>query len=554
MFQKRSASPDLICHIKKLPACNAIPRSAEVSTVLVAAVTRTGLNPLPGHSRIFTCGNRAGPCRWLAGFLGDNPFPPAVHSILTSVILIGSQDLAVKSRPNRFAQTHSLTNLKAGVLISSRRSNILLDGYAIFSGVCSNGTSVFLEHNDVDDVAARLVQSRLLNINASSEECAVLNDGGRRTWAVCLEAGAAVNEQTYEAQVCIGLWSLASRSLNLRNFPIPNIITEQRFRYLVFGESAMPYLSYLRDPPWGDPPLPCTRRSSRATQRPTFGNERDGQWKQLLAHYLAVAMGTGKTTNSDCTRQQNGVTAQQHVRQPVCNQLLVTYLPSSSPANREAFAARSNQSYAWIVPRASRSQSKHIDCKASSKVGNIGEKVFPCVDVKDKLYLKHMYIHIAFAIGSPFVRGDQVNSGPIADIQGTGTESYATWSEHVRNSFSRNLGVPIDKNVKTTVETMKVYAMRDYGSVYSLRRVKSVEDDNGWAWSTLGSLLFAVSAPLLILEGDGTVGVLPSGSQYQQLKRERWSYQTTLLLLPGFDASTERSQMQRQDSLLLRKL
>ncbi|KAJ8897550.1 hypothetical protein PR048_002899 [Dryococelus australis] len=33
-----------------------------------------------GHSRFFACENRAGRCRWSAGFLGDLPFPPPFHS------------------------------------------------------------------------------------------------------------------------------------------------------------------------------------------------------------------------------------------------------------------------------------------------------------------------------------------------------------------------------------------------------------------------------------------------------------------------------------------
>ncbi|KAJ8870017.1 hypothetical protein PR048_029028 [Dryococelus australis] len=63
-----------------------------------------------GPLRIFACGNRAGRCRWSAGFLGDPPFPPALSfrrcPIFISITLIGSQDLDVKSRPNLF--THSL--------------------------------------------------------------------------------------------------------------------------------------------------------------------------------------------------------------------------------------------------------------------------------------------------------------------------------------------------------------------------------------------------------------------------------------------------------------
>ncbi|KAJ8882938.1 hypothetical protein PR048_014777 [Dryococelus australis] len=41
---------------------------------------RTGLNPQPGHSRAYACGNSAGRCRWLACFLRNPPFPLPLHS------------------------------------------------------------------------------------------------------------------------------------------------------------------------------------------------------------------------------------------------------------------------------------------------------------------------------------------------------------------------------------------------------------------------------------------------------------------------------------------
>ncbi|KAJ8870350.1 hypothetical protein PR048_029371 [Dryococelus australis] len=60
-----------------------------------------------GSLRIFASGNRAGRCRWSAGFLGDVPSPPSpppFHSgaapILTSTILIGSQDHDAKKDTN----------------------------------------------------------------------------------------------------------------------------------------------------------------------------------------------------------------------------------------------------------------------------------------------------------------------------------------------------------------------------------------------------------------------------------------------------------------------
>ncbi|KAJ8876005.1 hypothetical protein PR048_023913 [Dryococelus australis] len=78
---------------------------------------RTGFNPCSDHSAIFACSNRVGQCRFSVceggggGFLEDLPFAPPFHSgaapILASITLIGSQGLAVKSRPNII--TYSLT-------------------------------------------------------------------------------------------------------------------------------------------------------------------------------------------------------------------------------------------------------------------------------------------------------------------------------------------------------------------------------------------------------------------------------------------------------------
>ncbi|KAJ8882373.1 hypothetical protein PR048_014177 [Dryococelus australis] len=57
-----------------------------------------------GSLRIYTIGNFARRYCWSAGLLEDLPFPPSLHSIAapfsTHFTLTGSQDLAVKSRPN----------------------------------------------------------------------------------------------------------------------------------------------------------------------------------------------------------------------------------------------------------------------------------------------------------------------------------------------------------------------------------------------------------------------------------------------------------------------
>ncbi|KAJ8867799.1 hypothetical protein PR048_031604 [Dryococelus australis] len=68
---------------------------------------RTGNDSRRDRSLILACGNGAGQCRWPAGFLGDLPFAPPLHSSVAPYsphsTLIGSQDIDVKSHPNLFA-------------------------------------------------------------------------------------------------------------------------------------------------------------------------------------------------------------------------------------------------------------------------------------------------------------------------------------------------------------------------------------------------------------------------------------------------------------------
>ncbi|KAJ8877085.1 hypothetical protein PR048_021537 [Dryococelus australis] len=68
--------------------------------------SRTGSDSWRGRSRSFACGNRAGWCLWSAGFLGDLPFPPPLHSGAAPhpprFILISSQDPYYKIRRNLF--------------------------------------------------------------------------------------------------------------------------------------------------------------------------------------------------------------------------------------------------------------------------------------------------------------------------------------------------------------------------------------------------------------------------------------------------------------------
>ncbi|KAJ8877934.1 hypothetical protein PR048_022393 [Dryococelus australis] len=85
--------------------------SRKAVSTLASHQGETGFNTRPGHTRNFATGDRAGQCRWSAGFSGISRFPPPLHTVTAPstphFILIGSQDLDVKSRPNLF--THLLS-------------------------------------------------------------------------------------------------------------------------------------------------------------------------------------------------------------------------------------------------------------------------------------------------------------------------------------------------------------------------------------------------------------------------------------------------------------
>ncbi|KAJ8895391.1 hypothetical protein PR048_000723 [Dryococelus australis] len=94
--------------------------AAVAERIECVAPRRTGFNSQPGHSLIFASGNRTGRCRCSAGFLGDLPFPPPLHSgdapLSPRFGLIGSQDLCVLGAAQtqqplyRELQPHTLAN------------------------------------------------------------------------------------------------------------------------------------------------------------------------------------------------------------------------------------------------------------------------------------------------------------------------------------------------------------------------------------------------------------------------------------------------------------
>ncbi|KAJ8887696.1 hypothetical protein PR048_013914 [Dryococelus australis] len=86
---------DKDCTVTRNKCAIAATRRAVFSRPARLPPRRTGFNPRPGHYRIFASGNRAGRCRWSAGFLGDLRFPTPFHSrrrsMRTSLALICSE-------------------------------------------------------------------------------------------------------------------------------------------------------------------------------------------------------------------------------------------------------------------------------------------------------------------------------------------------------------------------------------------------------------------------------------------------------------------------------
>ncbi|KAJ8887533.1 hypothetical protein PR048_013749 [Dryococelus australis] len=86
------------CHTEYLPS---LPGRGGVVVILLASHQGDRVQSPAGSLRIYANVNRAGRCRWSAGFLGDLPFPPPLHSgaapFSLHFTIIGSQDLVVKS-------------------------------------------------------------------------------------------------------------------------------------------------------------------------------------------------------------------------------------------------------------------------------------------------------------------------------------------------------------------------------------------------------------------------------------------------------------------------
>ncbi|KAJ8873892.1 hypothetical protein PR048_024728 [Dryococelus australis] len=125
------------------------PQTCKIPSTRRQALRRTEFNPRPGH-RIFASGNRAGRCFWSAGFLGDLPFPPLLHSGAASYSL-QSPSSALKTSLLRAAKISLLTSVFYITLWSRAAGGAKLSGSGMTSGAhrCAGPRkrNVFNSHN-----------------------------------------------------------------------------------------------------------------------------------------------------------------------------------------------------------------------------------------------------------------------------------------------------------------------------------------------------------------------------------------------------------------------
>ncbi|KAJ8896116.1 hypothetical protein PR048_001458 [Dryococelus australis] len=120
---------------------------------------RTGFNPRTG-SRIFASGNRAGRCRWSAGFLGDLPFSPPLHS--AAAPSLQSPSSALKTSLLKAAQISSLTHedmrtLSVGVSSPTSRNRNISERKPIHDAVAGPLMWTYSSANWLSEVPERAV-------------------------------------------------------------------------------------------------------------------------------------------------------------------------------------------------------------------------------------------------------------------------------------------------------------------------------------------------------------------------------------------------------------
>ncbi|KAJ8876951.1 hypothetical protein PR048_021401 [Dryococelus australis] len=136
--------------------------------------------PRPGRSRIFGCANRAGRCRWSAGFLGDLPFPPVLtfrrclHTRLaspSSPLNTEGSSISVAREPNKGTAEAQWLENSIRVLQKLRAwENPIVGPQLICNGVHDHLAPEVQALNSLDDVSGR----------ASS----IADDGeARRVWS-----------------------------------------------------------------------------------------------------------------------------------------------------------------------------------------------------------------------------------------------------------------------------------------------------------------------------------------------------------------------------------
>ncbi|KAJ8881485.1 hypothetical protein PR048_017966 [Dryococelus australis] len=153
-------------------ACPRIGNDTKVTTHRISAdsstkVLKMGQRWSSGRPRIFARGNRARRCHWSAGFPGQLPFPPPLHSgsaqYSLRLTLIGSQDLNV---------TRSYRTILAGSFNETYYPSLHASSYTGCIGIIYPTILAAVQENSPQHDGGALARAR--------EQQAVLY--GRRSW------------------------------------------------------------------------------------------------------------------------------------------------------------------------------------------------------------------------------------------------------------------------------------------------------------------------------------------------------------------------------------
>ncbi|KAJ8869300.1 hypothetical protein PR048_030874 [Dryococelus australis] len=188
--------------------------------------------------------NRVGRCRWSAGLHGDLPSPPPPNSgaapILTSIVLIGSEDLAVKGHPNIF-KNFVFNDLQArlySLMYKYARINCTLP-LVVY---CHSGRRQL--DTVLQEVSNTVWTNGLSYINAAVCSLAVAPHLAVMGFARLFPCMSAIGSESFRADLYMRLTSILSRN-EFAKFSYLNLL--QRTRHFTIDFKTLAFPCYFRD-------------------------------------------------------------------------------------------------------------------------------------------------------------------------------------------------------------------------------------------------------------------------------------------------------------------